>query len=220
MADTLTTEFGGVERAFRLRYGEILDLEDSCGGIGFGELYNTIARHRFKALYLRQTIKFGLVGGGMEPAEAERLVKSRFDSYPVGRLAQLALAILVATYDGIPSTDKDTGSAAVPFDQGRIFASFIERGITPDELRSMRFKDFVLMCRAIAGNTMQAPTEDDFDDILNRLGPGMGYVDPEEAEYRAKQSAEEQARAAQEAAQASGGGGDTPAPENGTSGAP
>lgn len=170
--DQISEEFGGEVRRFQLRFGELLDLETQTG-VGFGELYQRIARTRWYAKDLRAVIKFGLIGGGMAPADADALARSRFEDYPLQRSVGLALKLLLATMEGIPKdeTVPTPKGPAQPFNQGKLFESFVKAGIAPDDVRKMRYRDFVVLTRAASGGGVQPPSEEEFRDMVRRLAP-------------------------------------------------
>lgn len=66
-----------------------------------------------KSTVIREVIRVGLVGGGMAPAEASKLVKRHIDDRPLAEAVPLALAILQAIAYGAPqdATEADPPGA-------------------------------------------------------------------------------------------------------------
>lgn len=100
--------FAGQRRRFRLRLGEMGELERLCGA-GIGEIMVRLAAHRFRAADIRETIRLGLEGGGTSEPEATALVMRHVDEAPLAEHMQLAGDILSAAVAGIPD---DAGKAA------------------------------------------------------------------------------------------------------------
>ena len=101
-------EGGGAERVFALPYPVLLDLEEACG-CGFGTLTRHVAEMDFRAKEVWSVVRFALIGGGMDKAEADRLMADRRDTTPFVEWVALAAAILRVRMDGFAPT---TGEAA------------------------------------------------------------------------------------------------------------
>ena len=103
MRRTVRAAFAGQDRTFRLRLGEIAELE-RCAGTGIGEIMMRLASHRFKQADIRDTVRLGLEGGGLPEPEATVLVMRYVDEEPLGEHLQLAADILSAAVSGVPET--------------------------------------------------------------------------------------------------------------------
>lgn len=171
MTGVILREWAGTPRPFALKFGQQMDLEEACGKVGFGAIYLRIGAHQYFSNDVYHIIRLGLIGGGMSAVEAERLTKDRFDLVPMSGRVELALDILLSVMEGIsPTDDVDTGDPAKPMDTGAIFASLINVGMSPDQVRSMRYADFVNMTRSMSGKGPAAPSEDEFAEMLQRFG--------------------------------------------------
>jgi hypothetical protein len=82
----------GGEHAFRLNLGELRALQDACGASPF-EVSQRLFEKRPRLEDVIEPIRLGLIGGGMDAKEAQRLVKSVEDIDGVG--AMLVSASLV-----------------------------------------------------------------------------------------------------------------------------
>lgn len=163
-------EWAGAERPFNLRFGDVLDLEEACGKVGIGAIYLRLGRSEYYAKDVYETILRGLIGGGMAPSEARRLMVDRFDHVPLVQSVELALDILISMMAGIgPDETRGKGDPAEPHDVGTILSSFIKIGIAPEHIRAMTYADFVNMARAMGGKDVQPPSEDEFLDMLARV---------------------------------------------------
>jgi hypothetical protein len=89
----LTAELGGEDRQFALYLGQWEELQEitNCGPI---ILYQKLATWDFRAKWLREIIRLGLIGGGMKPAEAKRLVERYVDTVPFAESLPLTLKIV------------------------------------------------------------------------------------------------------------------------------
>lgn len=170
--DHLYREWAGVERAFALDFGLACDLESACGDKGIGGIYVRLATHQYHAREVFQTIRLGLIGGGMPRAEADRLVKTRFDEVPLADSVALAVDLLSALNTGVKEdrTKAASGDADGAIDLGKVLANFAQVGIAPDAVRAMRYADFVNLMRSIGGDSVQPPTEEEFADMIRRHG--------------------------------------------------
>lgn len=99
--------FGGRARVFRLRIGEIGELETLCAA-GIGEIYLRVATQRYRLADLRETIRLGLIGGGAPPGEADMLVGRYVDGRPIAEYLQLAADILTALHAGAQDAAQDS----------------------------------------------------------------------------------------------------------------
>lgn len=102
-------EFGGDERRFELRLGEIRKLEQRAGA-GIGEIYRRVSLLTFSLEDVRSTIKLGLVGGGdVNDHDAEAMVRAFVDGTPLNEHHMLAYRILAACFVGLDTSGKPRG---------------------------------------------------------------------------------------------------------------
>ena len=97
-------EWGDGEYDFRLAIGQ-LDEYDDLTGVGPGHALGLIRAGMFanwKPKMVREAIRLGLIGGGMEPHQALRLVKRYVDARPIGESLATAQAVLLASVVGAP----------------------------------------------------------------------------------------------------------------------
>jgi hypothetical protein len=88
-------DFGGEERVFQLRNRELFALQDKTG-VGPAALWRRIQTGDWRLEDLRETIRFGLEGGGMRASEAGQLLAAYVDQRPRMEAVPVALAILNA----------------------------------------------------------------------------------------------------------------------------
>lgn len=87
----------------------ILELEEKCGA-GIGAIYDRVRSQmgdapRWYFNDLRETLRLGLIGGGMEPPRALMLVQRYCDDRPLSESLKPALAVLLAAMVGIPGDE-------------------------------------------------------------------------------------------------------------------
>lgn len=91
--DAITLSWPGGEHDFALRIGEIRALQNAVDA-GPEEIFNRLRIGTWKADDLTQVLKWGLVGGGMDKAEAATLVIRLFDLHPLIHFKLTALAVM------------------------------------------------------------------------------------------------------------------------------
>lgn len=102
---SITLEWADGEYVFRLPLGQLRELQEKtdCGPLF---LFNRILAGQWKVDDLRETIRLGLIGGGLEPAKATTLVKRYVDERPYTESIKPAQAILGAALIGAPDGEK------------------------------------------------------------------------------------------------------------------
>jgi hypothetical protein len=118
----IMAELGGEERRFQLTRGTIKELQEVCDA-GIGAIFKRLGAGEFYADDIRETVRLGLVGGGMVRAEAETLVKRELDGQPLAGAILLASAILMAINVGIEEDDFPKEPAAATTAEGATAAS-------------------------------------------------------------------------------------------------
>lgn len=81
--------------------GHRLLLEEKCGGVGIFEIYWRLMNERARTNDVRETIRIGLIGGGMREDHALAAVKSCVDLQPLAQHVFIAQAILAAALIGV-----------------------------------------------------------------------------------------------------------------------
>jgi Phage tail tube protein, GTA-gp10 len=89
----LTAELGGEEHQFALYLGQWEELQEKLG-LGPFEIFTKLSRLEFRASWLREITRLGLIGGGMKPPEAKRLVERYVDTVPFAEAWPLAFQIV------------------------------------------------------------------------------------------------------------------------------
>lgn len=97
------------DHIFRLGIKELEELQEKtdCGPLF---LLNRITRGEWRVADLRDTIRLGLIGGGLDPFKAIELVKRYVDDRPLSESVRPAQAILAAAILG-PADGEKPGKA-------------------------------------------------------------------------------------------------------------
>jgi hypothetical protein len=77
------------------KIGQRLDLEEKCGA-GIGHIYSRLVTGTWFTNDYRETIRLGLIGGGMKPQLAKDVVERHVDQKPQAEFVLLAQQILQA----------------------------------------------------------------------------------------------------------------------------
>lgn len=101
--------FGDAEHRFHLTWKGLLELEEKTGE-GPYVVFNRLARGGWRAVDVRETIRLGLIGGGMSAAEAIGLVGRYIEQGALLEHVPLAAGILEARIFGFD--DEPAGQAA------------------------------------------------------------------------------------------------------------
>jgi Phage tail tube protein, GTA-gp10 len=109
----VTAELGGEQYDFCIRIGELTELQEKLD-VGPGMVLMRLIANQWRVEDIPTVIRLGLVGGGLEPAAASRLVRIHveqrtFDWGGEDGLGILAVKILAAALNGAP--DEPPGKA-------------------------------------------------------------------------------------------------------------
>lgn len=106
LAAEVTLEWADSEYLFALKGAQIEELEKICDE-GIGRICARVfSRVDYSYKHVRDTIRLGLIGGGMPAVEAARLVRAYVDGVPIDAIAdpssplKTASAILKAVHFG------------------------------------------------------------------------------------------------------------------------
>lgn len=96
----VTMEWPGGEHTFRLTVPMVLELE-RIGNAPFGVIFNRVQRGEYAIEDVQQVVRLGLIGGGMAPADASRLMRTwGYPARPLTELWQVARVVLHAAMFG------------------------------------------------------------------------------------------------------------------------
>lgn len=94
---------GTEERDFCLTDPMLAELENITR-LGVGALYAQLVNLAYPAEALREIIRLGLIGGGMDPEQAKKLCAVYVANRPLSETFPLAFEIMEARWTGKPAT--------------------------------------------------------------------------------------------------------------------
>jgi len=103
---------------FRLAFGQIVELEEKRGA-PIAEIADRLATRRWYAADITETIRLGLIGGGVKPEAALRLVERYVKARPLMESVPVAIEIIGAAIllpDDLVETLEGNGEAAARAD--------------------------------------------------------------------------------------------------------
>jgi hypothetical protein len=98
---SITLTWGDGEHRFRLAIGQLRELQEKCDA-GPAEIAVRLADGRWRVNDVRETIRLGLIGGGMPPGDALKLTVRFVDERPWLESVPAAQAVLMAALVGAP----------------------------------------------------------------------------------------------------------------------
>lgn len=124
----ITLEWGDGEYLFALKMKQLEELERVCDA-PIGVISNRLFTGQYKISDVVHTIRLGLIGGGMEPVQAKRLVEQYVDGYPIEtpndekspwRVAFVIMQVVFYGLDSIkpPAEGKETSGKSKPETDG------------------------------------------------------------------------------------------------------
>lgn len=104
------------------KVGLILDLEDKCK-CGIATVMGRLEAGAWHLNDVRETIRLGLIGGGMTPEAAMAAVRRHVDDAPLGIHVLLAYEVVKAAIFGVPDDPVGKGSPAEAKETGSFTAT-------------------------------------------------------------------------------------------------
>lgn len=142
---------------FHLRWGELDELQEACNA-GPQRVLMRLSSPDWRIEDVKHTIRLGLIGGGMEPVKALKLVRTYVEGRPAAENVLFALAILQAALIGVPD-DRDARQGDgeriddLPNEKlrfGKVIAAGAAMGFSPQQVREMSVHDFAAAAHAFA----------------------------------------------------------------------
>ncbi|MGE0213997.1 MAG: gene transfer agent family protein [Parvibaculaceae bacterium] len=124
----ITLDFGDGTYPFALTWGGLMELQEKCDAGPF-VIYDRLANLTCKVEDIREPIRIGLIGGGMQPVPALKLVQQYVEKRPLVENRIVAQAILSVAIVGAP--EEEVGKKAETADQSGSTISPTERSDSP-----------------------------------------------------------------------------------------
>jgi hypothetical protein len=113
--------FGDGEFTFRLGLGELEELERKCD-LGVFQIASKLSpeARQARVAEIRETIRLGLIGGGMKPVDALAKVSRYVDERPLDESRDIAYAVVLAGLMRLHTTEVEqpSGEAAAATSDG------------------------------------------------------------------------------------------------------
>jgi len=98
-------DFGDGTYLFRLGWGELQKLQEACDAGPFA-IFARLGDMTFKAQDIREILRLGLIGGGLEPTAALKLVRSYVEERPLMENVPIAQTVLGMALIGAPEEEE------------------------------------------------------------------------------------------------------------------
>lgn len=95
------------EHSFALKIGQLIELQEKCDA-GPPVILARLESGAWRVHDVRETIRLGLIGGGLAPTEALKLTMRYVDDQPLGASSLIAQIILAAALFGAPEGAEDS----------------------------------------------------------------------------------------------------------------
>ncbi|MEH3117412.1 MAG: gene transfer agent family protein [Methylorubrum populi] len=110
--------FGDAEHVFDLAPSHIVRELEAATGAGIGALVRRVIEERtFHHADVEHTIRLGLIGGGMSPKEAARLVAAYLPAAPLEEGMLLAMSVLGSLFFGTSREELPVEEAPAPVEE-------------------------------------------------------------------------------------------------------
>ncbi len=108
---SITLTWGDGEHRFRLAIGQLRELQEKCNA-GPAEIAGRLADGRWRINDVRETVRLGLIGGGMALGDAHKLTVRYVEERPWLESVPAAQAVLMAALVGAPEEPVGKDQAA------------------------------------------------------------------------------------------------------------
>lgn len=108
---SIELDFGDGTYQFRLGWGELAKIQEACDA-GPYVVFQRLSDSSWMLRDISEVIRWGLIGGGMKPTDALKLVRDYVEGRPPTECILFAQAILSAGLMGAPEEDTGKTGAA------------------------------------------------------------------------------------------------------------
>jgi hypothetical protein len=113
---SISFDWADDHHTFRLGLGEISELQEKCDA-GPVFIYARLQTGQAKLEDVTETLRIGLIGGGMAPVKAKKLVERYVIDYGFLRNVDAAIKVLTPFLEGVPEEEFPKSEAASQTDQ-------------------------------------------------------------------------------------------------------
>ncbi len=104
--------FGDSEKSFAFPNRELVEELERKTGIGIGALFRRFRASDYSLSDVLQTIRLGLIGGGVSPVEADQLVTVYGVGRPLAEIFAVADGVITALFFGNENAQGENGQVA------------------------------------------------------------------------------------------------------------
>lgn len=104
--------FGDGEKVFAFPTRELIEELERKTGVGIGALFRRFRASDYSLSDVLQTIRLGLIGGGISPVEAHQLVTVYGVGRPLAEIFAVADGVITALFFGNEEALGETGQVA------------------------------------------------------------------------------------------------------------
>lgn len=109
---SVTLDWADGQHTFRLAWGELIKLQEACDA-GPQVVLGRLQTGTWRMGDISETIRLSLIGGGLEPGPALKLVRDYVEARPPIENVMLAVGILATALLG-PADEEPGGAGAAP----------------------------------------------------------------------------------------------------------
>lgn len=108
---SIELDFADSTHHFRLAWGELMKLQEACDA-GPYVVLDRLVSGRWRVQDISETLRLGLIGGGMAPVDALKLVREYVEGRPPLENLVIAQRVLGAAVVGVPEEEVGKKSEA------------------------------------------------------------------------------------------------------------
>ncbi|KAB2743541.1 gene transfer agent family protein [Brucella anthropi] len=108
---SITLDFADGTYKFRLAWGQLAELQENCDA-GPYVILERLQNRSWRLNDIRETVRLGLIGGGMDPMSTLKLVRRYVEERPLLENVKLAQAVLTVALIGAPEEEVGEPKAA------------------------------------------------------------------------------------------------------------
>ena len=180
---SITLEWAGGEHLFRLGWGELRSIQEACDAGPFAIL-ERLGNGAWRLDDISSVIRFGLIGGGMPPVEAAKMVRLYVEKFPPAQSCIVAHAVLTAGCIGAPEEQiekkiRSSGSGQQRIDDlpngkirfGAIYGVCHKLNMTPQQIDAMSMWQYFAMVAAASDDASKL-SEAEANELWEYLNDG------------------------------------------------
>lgn len=102
---SIVLAFGDGDHTFKIGWGQLAKIQEACDAGPF-VILDRLASGRWKIEDIREPLRWGLIGGGLAPSEALKLIRDYVEDRPPHENLGIARQVMMAGVLGAPDEDR------------------------------------------------------------------------------------------------------------------